>query len=145
MSNYSEISQETSKYFYEIFDKQTTLSNYVRCSLLNDEKLKHLISIKKLSNPIAYLTETEVLVTINENVFDLLDDSQRELLILEALQQLHYDLDKDVLKIIAPEVQTYGEIIRKYGIDTYLQTKEILEAGVDQLGLNEKPKKSKNN
>lgn len=144
MSNYSELTEETSKYFYNIFDKQTTLTNYVRCSLLHDPSIKHLIIISKLSNPVSYLTKTEILVKINENIFDLLSDNQKELLILECLQKLHYDLDKDVLKMVQPDVQTFGSIIKKYSIETYLETQEILSAAIDQLGLNEKPKKNKN-
>lgn len=140
MSKFSEISEDVSKYFFNIFDKQTTLGHYVTVKLLNNDQLKHLIEVKKFTEPVAYLLNKEILISINEKVFDLLEDKQRELLILEALQSIEYDSEKDQLKLATPDVQTYSPIIKKYTIDTYLETQEILITAIEQT---QPPKKEK--
>lgn len=140
MSKFSEIPQDVSDYFNEIFDKHTTLGHYVTVKLVNNEKLKHLIEIKKFNDLVTFLLNKEIVVSFNSQIFDILDEKQREILILEALQAIEYDSEKDQLKLVAPDVATYSPIIKKYTIETYLETQDILKAAIEQT---QPPKKEK--
>lgn len=136
---YSEISTDVSEYFLNIFDKQTTMGTYgIRSKLVANEKQKELVHIEKTNDLNRYLLNAELIVVFNEQIFDLLDDRQREIKVLDTLYKYFFDAEKDKIKTIPAEVQTYYPILAKFGVEEYKQCDEVIAAAVDQLGLNEK-------
>ncbi len=141
--NYNETSEDVKKYFNNIFDTRTSLGNFVNIKLITDNEQKKLYEIKKATPLVSFLIKSDVTVVVNESIFDLLDDKQLELLTEEILAPLQFDTEKDVIKMNPPDVQTYTGILNKYSFETWKETQEIMNATIDQLGLNEKPKKEK--
>jgi hypothetical protein len=135
--------KDVNDYFSNIFDTKTSLGNYVNITLLTDNKQKKLYNLKKLDPISAFLGKTDVVITVNELIFDLLDDKQLDLLTEEILASISFDAEKDVIKNDPPDVSTYSGILTKYTLETWKETQEIVRATIDQLGLNEKPKKGK--
>ena len=136
-------SQDVKDYFLNIFETKTSLGNYVNITLVTDNKQKKLYELKKLAPISVFLAKTDVVITVNELIFDLLDDKQLELLTEEVLASISFDAEKDVVKNDPPDVSTYSGILTKYTLETWKETQEIVRATIDQLGLNEKPKKGK--
>lgn len=144
MSKYAEISKDVKDYFDTIFDKHTTLGMYnITCELISCDTQKTLIELKKTNDVYNYLLEKEVVIIINEKVFDLLEEKQRELLFVECLHQLFFDSEKDKLNILPPDVQTYSPIIKKYSIEEYLNTQLVLSAAIEQACPKPEPKGKK--
>ncbi len=144
MSKYAEISTDVQNYFDDIFDKHTSLGMFnIKCELVSCDTQKNLIELKKNNDVYNFLLEKEVVIIINEKVFDLLDDKQRELLFVECLHQLHFDSEKDKLNVIPADVVTYSPIIKKYGIDEYMKCQEILITAIDQACPKPEPKGKK--
>jgi hypothetical protein len=141
MSKYAEISTDVQDYFNFVFDKHTSLGMFnIKCELVSCDTQKNLIELKKNNDVYNYLLETEVVIIINEKVFDLLEEKQRELLFVECLHQLHFDSEKDKLNVVPADVVTYSPIIKKYGIDEYMQCQEVLATAIDQACPKPEPK-----
>ncbi len=140
---YTLTAKDVNDYFSNIFDTKTSLGNYVNITLLTDNKQKKLYKLKKLDPISVFLGKTDVVITVNELLFDLLDDKQLDLLTEEILASISFDTEKDVIKNDPPDVSTYSGILNKYTLETWKETQEIVAAGIEQLGLNEKPKKGK--
>lgn len=140
---YMSTSEDVKNYFLNIFETKTSLGNYVNITLVTDNNQKKLYELKKLPEISVFLAKTDIAITVNESLFDLLDNKQIDLLTEEILACIHFDTEKDVIKNIPPDVSTYSGILTKYTLETWKETQEIVNAAIEQLGLNEKPKKGK--
>jgi TRAP-type mannitol/chloroaromatic compound transport system substrate-binding protein len=71
-------------------------------------------------------------ITVNEEIFELLDEEHRIIVAEEAIAAISYDYEKDKVAIVTPDFQTYGLIIRKYGFEVMERLRETIKALYDQ-------------
>lgn len=87
---------------------------------------------KKLPPLYSYMTKEDIVITVNEEIFELLIEEQRVIVAEEAIAAVSYDFEKDKVAIATPDFQTYGLIIRKYGFETMERLRETLKSLYDQ-------------
>ena len=73
------------------------LNSYLKIEGIGKKKSQELIKVQKDSIVVEFKTKSAdtVNVFVYEKAFDLLDDEQKEILIKDALNSIHYDTEKD--------------------------------------------------
>ena len=123
--SFDEIYEDSEKLFNEILNNSSIPKN-VKFKLIANNKMKKAYDVKKTSPMYEYLTGFNVIVVINEDLFDMLDDKLRVIIIEEILAHVYYDMDKDKLFIIQPDINTFSGILQKYDVSEYMRIKEVI-------------------
>lgn len=133
VEKYSEISDETKKFFNNLMKSMNT-SYSLKYVLLNNSKLKTAVKIQKVSEIYQHISNTDIIVSFNENIFDVLDETAKNILLKQEIDRIHVDLDSGKIKLIKPDVITFSGIIKKYGLDKVAranQLNELMKEGED--------------
>ncbi len=127
MAKYQEITDLTQEKFDKVLET-TGIPEFITFKLLHNEKQKEPITIVKASEVFKYINKIDVLVFINETMFDKLDTTPifQTIIIEEALAQVYYDSEKDKLTMIKPDLVTFSGILGKYKND-YLAAFECVK------------------
>lgn len=123
--NFDEIFESSEELFNQVLT-QTSIPREVKFKMIANNKMKKLYDIKKTSPMYEYLTGFHIIVVLNEDMFDLLTDEMRTIMIEEILAHVHYDIDKDKLNIIQPDINTFSGILQKYDVKRFMEIKEII-------------------
>ena len=73
------------------------------------------------------MTNNDVVIIINENVYDKLTDDQKIMVTEESIAGIHYDDEKEKVIITKGDVQTYSGLLRKYGYEKYEVLRESIK------------------
>jgi hypothetical protein len=113
--------------FQEVFaDTQALFSNFVEqidslrevnIKVLANNTLKEITSVTKASEILKFMTEEDVIIQINEEVFEQLSPEQQLMVVEETIAKIYYDMEKGKLKIIKPDFTGFSLVIQKYGFD----------------------------
>jgi len=79
-----------------------------------------------------FMTDYDVIIQINEPIFDQLEDNQKDYIVKDLLAQVVYDIEKDKLTIVKPDITTFSGVLRQYDIDTYSGIKESIASLLEQ-------------
>jgi hypothetical protein len=79
-----------------------------------NSKQKRLIQIKKIPDNYAVLLNSDILVTINEDIFDKLDDEIRTILFEQEIDKIIPNLEKGTFSIVQPTLKTSMGIVKKH-------------------------------
>ena len=86
------------------------------------------------ANPYAsYKSGVDVVIYINEDVFDRLDDAQQRILADEAITGISVNLETGALKIEGFNFKTHKGVIEKYSNDIILTFKESIKSVYDKM------------
>jgi len=77
-------------------------------------KQKQLITIKKIPDNLAVLLEAELIVTVNEHYFEVMDDDIRKVLFEQEIDKIHPNLEKGTIKLVQPSLKTSAGIVKKF-------------------------------
>ena len=114
--------------FYEVLDKTTISQNVVEFKLLHNPQLKEAYELKKQSDLVSYLADgINMVLIINEDVFDKLTDEQKKILLEEALNGILVN-DSDKIIVEKPDFSTHTGILQKHGVETMVSLKETVKA-----------------
>ena len=83
MATYVEVLDETDKVFREVL-MTTTLERYLKVQLLADNGLKEIGKVVKANDLVKYVSDKDIIVIINEDIFLQLEDVQ-QLMVAESL------------------------------------------------------------
>ena len=75
----------------------------------------------------SYITKEDIVITINEEIFELLTEEYRIIVAEEAIAGISYDFEKDKVTIIQPDLQTHSTIANKYGTETMKTVKDTVK------------------
>ena len=103
------------------------LNRYMEFKILTDNKQKKVVNAVKANDLVKHMTRNDIVIVINEYVFDKLNPEQQILIVEEELGGIHYDTEKEKIVITKKDVETWSGIISKYGIDKYMKTKELIK------------------
>jgi hypothetical protein len=92
---------------------------------------------KKLPPLYSYMTKEDIVITVNEEIFEMLTEEQRTIVAEEAIAAISFDFEKDKVSIATPDFQTYSMIIRKYSFETMETLRETIKAHYDQISNTE--------
>ena len=125
--------------------KRKSISNYVDFQVLNLKKSKkEVIKVQKANEIVELALEKEdvVVVSIYEKAFDMVDDQTKELWIENALNPVHYDMEKD--KVIIGGEPTITVDLGMYHTykDVIIQKLELAALTLQQIADAEKEKKA---
>ena len=136
MAKFEEVYQET----IDVFKTHITKSNipsFIKIKLLSNNTLKDFGSVTKSQDIIKFMTDYDVIIQINEPIFDQLQEDQKEYVVKDLLAPIVYDMEKDKLSIIQPDVTTFSGVLRQYDIDMYIGIKESIVTLLEEKKIQE--------
>lgn len=137
MAKFEEVYEETSK----LFDAHIINSNipqFFNIKILSNNTLKDGFGlVTKSQDMVKFMTDYDVIVQINEPIFDQLADNQKDYIVKDLLAQVVYDMEKDKLTIVKPDITTFSGVLRQYDIDTYSGIKESIASLLEQKKIQE--------
>ena len=104
----------------------TSIPKSIRFELISSNEMKDVGKVAKANEILKYMTDVDIVVLLNENIFDKMDDNQKKMIIEELLAQVYWDSNSGKIKLIKPDVNTFSLLIKKYGIDFYLGVKDCI-------------------
>jgi hypothetical protein len=138
MAKYLELADDNQKIFDDVI-KETELERVINIKVLAVNNLKEIGKLVKTNELVKYMTDEDLVILINESIFDQLEDIQKYIVVEELLAGIHFDYEKDKLSIGKPDISTFTGILRKFTFPIYERLHETIKALYDQ----EKDKKEK--
>lgn len=133
MANYKEPYEDLAEYFKNSLSEAGLETFGVDVKVLANDKLKEIGKVKKANDLINFLTDYDVVIEFNEEVFERLEDSQKQLIADELVTCIHYNTEKDKINIENPDIATFSGIIDRYGAEVCINTKKVVGEVFDQL------------
>ena len=141
MAKFEEVYEDTLSLFQKHID-QTSIPRMVKIKILsNDAIKKEFGKVSKTSDIVKFMTDYDVVIQVNEPIFDQLDDKQKEYVVRDLLAQIVYDMEKDKISIVSHDITTFSGVLRNFDIDTYLSIKESIITLLEQKQIEEDSKK----
>jgi hypothetical protein len=137
MAKFEEVYEDTLKLFNNHI-ANSTIPSFLKFKILSNEGLKETPGkVSKAQDIVKFMTNYDVIIQINEPIFDDLNDNQKDYIVKDLLAQIHYDLEKDKLNILKPDVTTFSGVLRQYDIDTYLGIKDTITSLMEERKIQE--------
>lgn len=130
MSKYSEVN-ETNEIIFADQVADADLERVVNVKVLGDNRQKDIFKVVKANPIVKHMTNEDVIIIVNETIFDGLETDQKRLVADEAVTYIGYDFEKDKLTISKPDLTTFKGIIRKYSFETYERLNESITSLYD--------------
>jgi len=141
MAKFEEVYEDTLELFQKHID-QSMLPRMVKFKILSNDSLKKDFGkVSKTSDIVKFMTDYDVLIQVNEPIFDQLEEKQKEYIVKDLLAQVVYDPEKDKISIVSHDITTFSGVLRHYDIDTYLSIKESMVTLLEQKKIEEDSKK----
>jgi hypothetical protein len=131
MENFSEVSEDTIKDFYSIFNKKS-FPIQVKFQFLGNSKQKNLIKISKIADTFAFILEKELLVTINENLLNVYDEESITILFEQEIDKININLDSGKIKLVKTDLNTFSSLVNKYGVEKVARANKVEELYQEQ-------------
>ena len=133
MAKITKASDDVTNAVQEVIDKMG-LTLYVRFSALHVSGQKQLVKVAKVSPTTEYFNQKpdNIIVYVNEEIYDMLEQKQRMMLIANALYGISYDDEKDKLNVIQPELGISLGGYQQYGSDL-VDAAEAVQLALQQL------------
>lgn len=127
MEKYYELSEHVIDHFNEI-RKGLTFTNDFNFRLIGNRKLKSLIKIQKVSDVYEYLMSgINILVIFNEDIYNILHETQKNILIEQELSKIEIDLNTQKIKIKQASIQTNEKLMQKFGIEAIINANAVVQ------------------
>jgi len=141
MAKFEEVYEDTLSLFQKHID-QTSIPRMVKIKILsNDAIKKEFGKVSKTSDIVKFMTDYDVVIQVNEPIFDQLEDKQKEYVVRDLLAQIVYDMEKDKISIVSHDITTFSGVLRNFDIDTYLSIKESIITLLEQKQIEVDSKK----
>lgn len=124
MSKFYEVSDDTKKMFFDVFNKKS-FPVAIKFQFIGNEKQKSLVKISKLTDQFSFLLEKELLVSINEDLVSVFDDESITILMEQEIDKVSIESDSGKIKMVAPDLNTFSSLISKYGVDKVSRANQV--------------------
>jgi len=132
---YFEVLDETSVLFEKVLGS-TSIPNWVEFKVLGNNDMKDVYQVKKLSELYEFIADgMNIVVVINEEIFDQLTEDQKTLLFEEALSGVLVS-ESDKISLEGFDFNTYGGMLFKHGLYKMVTLKESIKSLFDIKKLN---------
>lgn len=131
MDRYEEISEDVKGKFKDILDEKSFPVD-MKFEFVSDLKQKKLVSLRKIQEVYQFLTKKELLVSINEEIYDKLDDKSIKILFLQEIDKIEVDMNTGKIKLKKPDLTTFSGIVNKYGIEDVARANQVVDLSVEQ-------------
>jgi hypothetical protein len=123
---FSEVTDETKDMFNALLKKMNQPFS-LKFSLINNSKLKTAVKVQKVSDIYQYISNFDVIVFFNEDIFDKLDNGAKEILLLQELDKISVNIDSGKIKFLKPDMVTFSGILKKYGLEKVARANQLNE------------------
>ncbi len=141
MAKFEEVFEDT----LELFNKHienSSIPRAVKIKILSNESIKKGFgNVSKTQEFVKFMTDYDIIIQINEPIFDQLEDKQKEYVVKDLLARIFYDVDKDKVSILPHDITTCSGVLNSYDIETYLSIKESIVTLLEQKQIQEDAKK----
>tara|TARA_R110000772_G_scaffold2410_2_gene8422 strand:+ start:44468 stop:44896 length:429 start_codon:yes stop_codon:yes gene_type:complete len=122
---YEELSEDIQSIFMSIYNNKS-FPMTVGFKFVNDSKLKQVIKIQKFSDINSFLVEKDILVLINDSLYDKLssDEEMVSILFEQEIDKIGFN-PKGSIVMNRPDIVTFSPLIAKYGADKILQANQV--------------------
>lgn len=111
-----ELDEDIIELFREI-EKEFCFPLNIKFVFQSNNKLKHVIEIKKLADNIAVLLNAELIVTVNEDYYNKMDDEIRRILFEQEMNKIEMNFEKGTIKLSQPAFKSSIGIIKKFSYE----------------------------
>lgn len=132
MAKFEEVFQDTQTLFNTYIGQIDNLQE-VNIKILSHNRLKEIGKVVKANDLLKHMTNEDVVILLNENVFEQLDDEQRQMVVEELLATVYFDSEKGKVSLIKPDINTFSLLLRKYGYAKYETLHESIKAVFAQM------------
>jgi hypothetical protein len=141
MAKFEEVYEDTLELFQKHIE-QSQIPRMIKFKILSNEGVKKEFGkVSKTSDIVKFMTDYDIVIQVNEPIFDQLEDNQKEYVVKDLLAQIVYDMDKDKISIVSHDITTFSGVLRQHDIDTYLSIKESMVTLLEQRKIEEDAKK----
>ena len=126
MAKFEEPFEDTQDLYTEVI-KAAGLDQYVNITMLANNKAKEIFKINKANDLLKHRTGDDIIIVLNEKIFEGLTDEQRRIVIEESLASIHYDMENDKLVISKPDVVTFSGVLSKHTFDKWDALRESIK------------------
>ncbi len=123
--------------FHEVFpDIQEKFTNFtnnidslreVNIKILANNSLKEIGKVIKANDLLKHMTQEDVIIILNEEIFEQLEEESQTIIIEELIARIYFDFEKSKLSIINPDIIGFSGVIQKYGFNKYYETKLLIK------------------
>lgn len=103
--------------FFKKIEQEFVFAIDFKYTFIANNKQKKLITIKKIADDYAILLNSEIMVTVNDILFDKLDDEIKTILFEQELDKIIPNLEKGTFSISQPTLKTSMGIIKKHSYE----------------------------
>lgn len=137
MSKFDEVYEDTLGIFTKHIES-SMIPREVKIKIISNESIKKGFGkVSKTQDIFKFMTGYDIIIQINEYVFDMLQVKQKEYIVKDLLGRIGYDMEKDKISIIPHDITTFSGVLRSYDIDTYMSIKESIITILEQKQIQE--------
>ncbi len=129
--NFDELADYIQEFFEEMQNK-LALPVDLKYVFQANIKQKTLVTIKKIPDNYSVLLGADLLVTFNEDFFDVFDEDSKKILIDQELAKVEFNTEKGTLKIVQADLITSSLIIKKYTLEKVEKANQVKDLYKDQ-------------
>jgi len=143
MAKFEDVYEDTLDFFNQQINN-SGIPAFINIKILSNKNIKDFGSVSKTQDIVKFMTDYDVVIQINEPIFDQLEELQKTYIVKDLLARIVYDMEKDKLVVNQPDVSTFSGVLRQYDIDTYLGIKESIVTLLEQNKIEEDLAKQNN-
>ena len=103
------------------------LDQFINITVVVNNTAKELFKVNKANDLLKYRTGDDVLIVLNEKIFEQLTDVQKHIVVEDSLASIHFDTEKDRLIITKPDVIAYSGVLSKFTFETWNVVRESIK------------------
>ena len=126
MAKFDEPFEDTQALFDEKI-KAIGLDQFINITVVVNNTAKELFKVNKANDLLKYRTGDDVLIVLNEKIFEQLTDAQKHIVVEDSLASIHFDTEKDRLIITKPDVIAYSGVLSKFTFETWNVVRESIK------------------
>jgi hypothetical protein len=148
MAKYEEVFEETKNLYTQLM-LASGISNNINITILANNKAKDIFKVNKANELLKYRTGDDIIIVLNEKIFDQLTPAQRRIVAEESLASVGYDLESEKIVISKPDVVTFSGLLSKHSFEVWNVLRESIkslyakeEQTEDEVAASSKSKKA---
>lgn len=138
MNKYDNLSDDVIQHIKDVYNQKGFVVD-VKMVFLHNEKQKKLIKISKPNDMYQFLLDTDLIVSVNEDIWTRFynNDTEKDytsinILIHQELDQYYIEPDSGRIKTTKPDLTTFSKLVERYGIEQVARANEVELLAVEQ-------------
>ena len=129
---FTSISDDTQQFFNNVLQR-INVPYSLKYYLVAANRQKQVVKMNKLNELMNFVTGYDAVVSINDTLFEQLDDDNvKEILLRQELDKLAVDIESGRVRTIRPDMTTFSGIIKKFGWQSVARANQLDELASSQ-------------